>query len=1406
MSMSVGSFSVSVASHPDLQYLNSAIKKYDEGDMPSCLILLHHVSQLSAKVASLYTDAAYNLWKTVETGQIDEARREQYVKLIMNGFTRLLESGNHDLMKPIDYIRLSHIYAAEGALESSLRILQLASARGHFENAIIVFCIWIILKQFKDRSDAADSQMNFITSALLQSHLAKEDVSMGGMKLEFIMMHCANHLRMKFLATTREKLRKPAYDTFRAILTELYIAATKCNPSNVKEMLNWFDDSTLWMNAGRALEDTPYAVLLGEECYWQAFLRKPLDAEPLDLIINSMRRYKREHFARSLLEKAIKFSPWHVQCRNSLCTLDLEEEVPYMLSWLRVFETQEVKLCKIQAWIRGVLMRLWWRTGRVDIILRKQQALKKLNRSGKAYLIQRDRRKLQLFRMWKDYIQVWKGVKERSAIKIQVFWRRVWAEYCFTWARYRVRRANCIYLVASQHHANTKSTRVFRAWQDAATASKLRRSANAIVQQLRADKAFQKFHKYVTLLIELKRIRSRIYNNASFLKWMKIFCGRQRKHAMMTIRFYVRNNYKMKGQPPKKKETKAQLEQRMAATEAEVLRSISLNPVSKTRRAWKAWRYLLQSRRAQRARVCVATMLPLLWRRVGARSVVKTKRVKIEAEVAGVNRLERWQLYKVYRFFRLLSVTLRLQRFIRCGLSRHRLRRLRQRMEKVDKRYDAKCWQLLGKFVKLWRRALYLVFREKLRARRKIQHCFHLVRCHRVLGASSTRKQFIGRLLYAFHRKFMKKKFRALKMNTIIQYQIETLIPFCAALSKFHLRHNMRKWRELLHDQHKLRKIISVCVLKPIDRAFWKNAHVSTAESSVVTQKPNWRNTLTRGAGSGLLRTSSGRPGIEEVFSQSDVLGPMPALPMFLDFEKVVAPSVRLHSYRVIPKLRIFRIWVASYRRKCRDRRGGSQALVATVVPFIMDEVWHRISCRVVLQCAVRRFLALRKFSWRLRLRRVADERFRSLHVANVKRLLLELRGNAVARRSSRLKLQCIFRGTLARRLASKRRLAATRCKIAHQKLQTSLNRKALTRFVMDRLVGLFVGRQCNRLHNQFSSPDTAAHNRNQDEGYRAGKSLTKSVSTSNFRAKRSTDWSPKLQQDDMMEAALAGWTDFTRRSEGAVFNLAGFDKSPSIHLAPLRNEVDSFGRDYEAVAFRSMAMSLPSIVTTSDRGAAAELSRSIGASDNERIQDTSSKRRAASLQESKRLRKLHAHRDQQAKFQTHVFNAKLFQLRRTGVFVVTDGDLSGFETQLQPEETRFLVGSCETLFVQNFSSGAAGGPAGLSILRLFRGSKVILCGGHIADEEGLWLLLVLADNCRNRISDELQSSLPLALSLHFNGVHITPRVLYWLLALASQEGLKGNKLRLKELFADSDTLGSLGLLILISAFQVTSI
>jgi hypothetical protein len=1277
----------------DAQYLQSAEKSFDEEDFASCLIFLQHVQGLNAIVAGIITSAAYQLWTYAIS---DLSRRAQFTNLILKAYTRVLDCGNTGFMKPVDYIRLSQIYVAEGALEGGLRILQLASARGHFENHVIVFAIWILLKQFPDRTDAADAQMNFLTSAFLQSHLTQEDVDIGGMKLEYIMMHCANHLRMKFLSTTREKLRKTAYEIFRAVLTELYIAATKVNPQSMKEMLDWFDESSVWMEAGRCLETTPFGILLSEECYWQAFRRKPLDPHSLDLILSSMQKYNRGMSTRSFLERALKISPWHINCRAALCAIDVEEDVPYMLSWLRVFDGQELKICKIQAWYRGIMVRIWWRTGKVDIILRKQQALKKLNRSGKAFLVQRDRHKQQLFKQWKETIIRWKAVKQRSSITIQVFWRRVWAEYCYAWAKYRVRRANCLYLVVTQHHANTKSMRVFRAWQEGAGASKLKRSANTIVEQLRADKNYQVFHKYVTLLVALKRVRRKIHNSSSFRMWRKIFRGRQRKHAMVSIRFYVRNNYMTRGLP--KKETKAQLEERMQVMEALVSKTITLNPLNKIRPCWTHWRLVLHRIRAIRARLKVAKLLPLLWHRRLAREKVRGLRLRTEAVAAGFARLEKVQLRKVYRFIRMFAVTLRIQRFMRCSLSRIHLRKLRARHVQVNEKFGLKCDTLLRRMIWRWNKGLFLQRREKVRARYKILRGFSLVKCKRVLAQCNIKKFFISSLLYLLHRRHLKKQFRTLKMNTIIQFQIDTLIPFCSALARFHVRHNMRKWKELILDQDKLKAIVKTCILSPLDRQFWKDAHESTAERSVVTQRPNWRTSARNGPNSGSL-----------------------VLPTFLEWEKVVRPSTRLWSNKQLPKLLVFKKWMAAYRQKCRDRRGGSRVLVATVVPFIMSEVWHRINCRVRLQCFVRSRLAVKKACQRTRTRRIAEERFRAKHISSVKALLHALHVSANDCRAARLVLQCSWRVFLARRLVSLLRISARNCRNAFSKLDTSLYRKALIRSVMGRWTAAFAGSKCYRL---LTSLDTLG---------------------------------PVLAAPDGMHS---DGTSAAKPPQNAVLNGSIGPDHPMLFVKSASSDV---GTEYKAFvgSLQSRTMMLPA---PPDRvQEAPPLSHSIQL--DEAVAGKNKSKRRHITEESKRLSNLRMKRESQNKFQSQLFNAKMFQLRQTGVFVLNKAELDN--NRIYYDEASFFVTNCETLFVQNIHLQLIE-----QFVPSFRGGKIILCGGQLDYKSGMQLLKVLAQRTN--------------VSIHFSSIKLNSVILYHLVGLVSSVR---THLRICELFLDSDSM-----------------
>jgi len=426
------------------QYFAKADEAYRKKEYKLCLILLRKVSLNEYRSVSLLVNCSYDYWKATVVSVADSkavsrvtsrpgsavarpsnpqsitqlmavqeqpsADFETVLKAIKESFTNLLANVKVVPIKQYDYIRLTHVYLAEGSLEGALQIMQLASARGFLEDPLVILQSWSIMKRISseketvstmtflvstlvieasqrkrnthsrqggrthkadrpktpktpalDSNNAARSAKSFATMALskvpVYTPLPEPDptrkqvfVSESDFPSEYLYLLCAAFVHreaVKHKDTPKDFRRQ--LGELASILSEAYFLAIGITNEDAHSLNAWFNNPLLWRRMAEKLDiHTPY-VLLTQECYWEAFVRSPLEEYHIVAHVSSLIRNKTKSEVPVVLARAMEVNPWNLFVRSALYELDCElVQDPAQRQWAELFLQDDQCAVRVQ--------------------------------------------------------------------------------------------------------------------------------------------------------------------------------------------------------------------------------------------------------------------------------------------------------------------------------------------------------------------------------------------------------------------------------------------------------------------------------------------------------------------------------------------------------------------------------------------------------------------------------------------------------------------------------------------------------------------------------------------------------------------------------------------------------------------------------------------------------------------------------------------------------------------------------------------------------------------------------------------------------------------------------------------------------------------------------------------------
>lgn len=846
-------------------YRKQAFAAFNEKNYKLCLILLRDVDLVDDASAALLADCAYEYWNMRGEMESAEAEQEELLKLVKDSFSILLANSPHEKVKAYDYIRLSHIYLVEGSLEGALKIVQLASARGHMLSSMIIIQSWSILKRVVSLKES-ESCLQYLSSSISMEPKAPAPlvnqqsdtthvfyIKGSSLPLFHVILHCANYLKRVAMAAQTRAAREKGMLAMKSMIAEAYVLHTHSTSleNDIPLLLQWFNDPQLWMEMGDQLFHTPF-LLLAEDSYWEAFIRNPKSGKPLKKIVASMRKYHRAEKVPFLLAKAYDVNPWSLFVRTTLAAVEVQlareaaanaarndgRPTSLKLPWNELFREQYVDACIVQASVRGWLVRRSWpgRRARLEEIKAAFLASIDLATENAARLL--TRLQVKVLRQWREAVEDILAAKYDAATRVQTVWRRRCAHHLLRRMAARVRRANALFIVTCQNKYDMERLLIFRRWRTVFEEERKHRMAAVLVFILEKNAYRRRVRIGLKRIVPTARRRRLHVLRVRMAEWRDRFECRRRNHARITIRFFVRGSFTRR-ERERQRLLLLEAEQKVQTFTQELVVKRDFTPL--LREMWARWWLELQKvyERKRRA-LAVRTLhrwLPILHHRKKARAVVRGKRVRLENQSAYL-RLK-W-------FRRVASVLLpwkdfvfaaRIQRFVRCVRADTALRRLKRlrREVAVFKRHCGV--RRKERLLFRWRKFQFLRRRERARAARRIVFLFRRIAFRARLRRLLLRNIRTTDFLHALHSRVQSACFRRLRSAAAHAKLRVVSLAAVAALTRGWLRTGLFLWSLRVSQQAALAELLRIRCLKRIERWYFPGAHESVAVDRLLREE-----------------------------------------------------------------------------------------------------------------------------------------------------------------------------------------------------------------------------------------------------------------------------------------------------------------------------------------------------------------------------------------------------------------------------------------------------------------------------------------------------------------------------------------------------------------------------------------
>lgn len=956
------------------QYFKKAEDAYQSGNLKLSLVYLKKLDAWDRKSIELLVNSSYDLWKQ-NSGKEDTGGKgdEEAAEVVQQAFTILLSSSNisSNLILPWDYLRLSHVYIIEGNLVGAAEVMNIASAKGHMEDLLVVTQSCFIMNGL-NKPGEVQRIVTYIASSLFELSAAiksnESDVDaydIGHLPVYYLCIICAAFLqkRTKF---RHEKEKKQSMIDFENLLREAYFYATNEKESSVAKLLKWYSDSQLWMRCAEKLDGGPL-LLLAEAFYWEAYIRESLSNEALTKLINSMRRFKRADDVPRVMSDALVVNAWNIKARNTMKEIELSMvPQPDQREWTKLFDSEDIECAKIQASFRGWSLRCKWPQLLPIYKKHRQNFLDKMQLSAERYEQYLQKYHGILIQRWLRYVRDWQALKWRSALRIQTRFRTHAATGRYHDAIARVQLANKKYFQLCQHQYVSIRMQAMRRWQD----HLLMRRKHAAVKVI-SDFLF--LYGYNQLLVKgmnevmmVLRVYYRQLRQRMWRHWRTRYLLRQKKHARTTIRFFLRDVFRRIEE--KKQEEKLRLmEQILVAKKEEI--SFERNYLPMKREYFTVWRVKFLDRRKHHAVVRMVYTLQQKFLQKKAREVLHFRAIRRESQRAYLIQRRQKQLYRILFPWQRNAAAIKIQRFVRLTIGRGKISRWTNIIDQVHEQQAKRRVASRKLTIKRWQKFVFLWKREKIRAVRLIKATFRKAVLLSKLKRYGRRRPGLIRMLFTIHLRHLASIFRFWRDRAKIEAKMKAAKLLADSMYAMMLRREMKRWRRHLQQQWYLQQLRKITVFRGIDRQFWPGAHLSV---EVHARRGQLR---TQTADNIPLVTKSGyRTGWDRKYT----LHP---------WEHFVPTSLHLLSLTTLNKARVFHKWMAAYRCLLQFRYDGSYYQARLFEQALWTKLHQRQVANVKIQSWCRQLQA-----WR-----------RVLHV----RLLEVYAGELQARRHQRTRWQC---------------------------------------------------------------------------------------------------------------------------------------------------------------------------------------------------------------------------------------------------------------------------------------------------------------------------------------------------------------------------------------------------------------
>jgi hypothetical protein len=923
------------------QYFTKALEAYQRKEYKYCLILLKKVPLSEYKTVNLVVNCSYDFWKETVIATADSkavsrqgsrpstagsssavghtvrkfagieeqksiselmsagddvlTRDAQLVlDAIKDSFTQMLANVKVVPIKQYDYIRLTHVYLAEGSLHGALQILQLASARGFLEDPLIVLQSYTIMRRISKEVDVHNT-MTYLSSTLVVEaiqrkrsstsrqgqRIHKQDrlgsstvasqsstqvlqslkttimrdgfrlnqfplnlrpstaasvagtlyVSESDLPMQFMFLHCAAYVQRQ-----AQQNRRPAHihqkylSELTAILSEAYFLVRNEVNEDVPTLLAWFNDPQLWYDMALSLDVHSPYVLLAQDSYWESFTRSSLEEAHILGYINSLIRNKRRSDVPGLLAQAMEVNPWNLFVRQSLYELDMQ-----LVS--NPNERQWVKLLdRDDYYCRQVQkhVRGWRLRSHWDEIFARAK-------------LRKDR---------------YQARKQRALSKFAAFWRSHqrtvfvgWKVYVEDWKA--LKHHSCAVIQALYRG---RLWRIWYAWyrQRIAQANYMYLIA---YQQLRDKHRVRAFQSWHAEYMKVKRRKSAdlitdvLYMNGysrilrTGMDFIVTVIRVKRKYAYRRVlqswhqRFVEQRRRRARctirffarrcagrKAAAEKEEQLAQVLEVMQQKAAVMFRKSDLPML---RKVWGHWRHEYMLRVNAQVLVRLSQQLALLFFQKRAREMRRGLRARIEAQTAFVKQTWHRKVYAIFKPWRTNAGARIIQRAFRVRRAAkiyHRLLKINYGVDHLREEHKLH-WK--ARVLRCWQKYNYLVRRERARAARWIVRLFRMIMLRGLIRRKCAAKVAMGNLAHTLHRSYLGLSLRRLKTGTVYAGRFIVLTKMTHALSNGTQRAALYRWAALLSAQRVTHRLSYLQSVKPVEKRFWVGAACSVEMQKV---------------------------------------------------------------------------------------------------------------------------------------------------------------------------------------------------------------------------------------------------------------------------------------------------------------------------------------------------------------------------------------------------------------------------------------------------------------------------------------------------------------------------------------------------------------------------------------------